>query len=156
MIEKIENIDKLAEALGSHKFYNFHDAEIVSIKFDRTDSVTVEVVLQVHRKIDEFEKDGEIFDRFKNFDAKFKFSNVYPFKLIDFNHQNVINELIIKKENDRFQVHFERVFGCDFNFECKKMELIGLQSFETENKRFIPEIEKMRANFLSAKKSEQR
>ncbi len=80
MIGKIENIEKLANALESNEFYDFHDAEIVSIKFDLNDLFTAEVILQLHRRIAEFEIEGQKFDRWRNFDVMFKFYKGLEFR----------------------------------------------------------------------------
>lgn len=151
MIEKIENINKLAEALENNEFYAFHDAEIVSIWFEHKDSVTVTVVIQLHRNFENFEKDGKPFLRFKSFDAKFKFFGVYPFELKDFNHQNVISELLITKQNDKFNVHFVSCFGADFKFECEKIKFVDVKSSECEESKYIPELDKIKAAALAAR-----
>lgn len=153
MIDCIENIDKLAAALGDDNFYDFHDAEIVSLKFDREDSVTLEVTLQIHRRIGEFESAGKMFDRFRNFDAVFKFDKVWLLHLLGFGHLNVIQKLIIEREQEKFIVRFKKIYGCDLKFECEKMTFQGVRIFETEKARFIPDIEKIRAG-LAAKKRE--
>lgn len=153
MIERIENIKKLAEALESKEFYDFHDAEIVSLKFDRKSSVTLEVVLQIKLRIAEFEQDGKVFERFRNFDATFSFSKVWLLSLNRFGHQNVINELKIERSEEIFIVHFVEIYGCDLKFECEKMKFSGVEIYETENVKFIPDIEKSRDAVLAARKS---
>jgi len=154
MIEKIENIEKLTEALGS-EHYEFHDAEIVSVKFDRNDSIICEVTLQIHRRITEFEIDGKTHDRFRNFDATFRFSNVWLKNMNGFGFQNVIDCLTIATvEEEKFAVHFEKNHGCDLKFECERMEFTGVNIFETEKERYVPDIEKMRASRLAAKNRE--
>lgn len=154
MIERIEKIEKLAEALGGAEFYEFHDAEIVSVKFDRRENVVCEVTLRIDRAIAEFEIAGAKFDRSKNFDAVFRFSGVRLAELDGFNHQNVIEFLKIGPAENKFAVHFKQIFGGDLQFECEKMELLGVEIFETEKKRFVPDIEKIKASLTALRKSE--
>ena len=131
MIEQIENIEKLAEAFKGIDFYDFHDAEIVSIKFDRNESVTIEVILQISHRISEFERIGESFNRFRNFDSTFKFSKISQLIMKGFGHQNVIQNLEIKRKKEKFIVNFKEIFGCDLKFECEKMEFTTVKIFET-------------------------
>jgi hypothetical protein len=154
MIEQIENIEKLADALGSNEFYDFHDCEIVSIGFDRKDSITLEVTLRIHRKISEFVVGSKIFDHYKNFDATFKFSKIRLLNLNGFGHQNVIDELSIIKDKENFIVHFIECYGCDLKFECERMALTGIEISETEQERFIPDYKKIKVGILVARNRE--
>ena len=146
MIENIKNIEKLAEAFGRKKPPSFHDAEIISICLNRSENIFLDVKLFISSFIKNIEKKGKVFNNYLNVHANFRFKQVSLEHLENFNHQNVINDLYIfnKADSDDFFVRFESIYGCDLKFECKEIELLDFEIFETEKERFQPDFEQLR------------
>ncbi len=146
MIESIKNIEKLAEAFNRKRIPSFHDAEIVSICFNREENVFVDIKLHIYSLIKRFEKDDKKFGHWFNVYADFQFREVELEHFHDFNHQNTINDLHVYKpiNSEKFLVHFETTFGCDIKFRCNEMELIKIKEFETEKEFYQPDPERLR------------
>lgn len=73
MIESIKNIQKLTEAFNRQRIPSFHDAEIVSICFNREENVCVDIKLHIYSLIKRFEKDDKKFGHWFNVYADFQF-----------------------------------------------------------------------------------
>jgi len=118
---------------------NFHDAEIVSITLDRSNQQTISVKMNTRVKYlgNYIENEVELVKwRKAEFELLFKEARLE--KLRDFNHQNVINDLIITQieESDTYNVWFDSCFGCELKFDCKEIELIEVKVSEIVSERF--------------------
>jgi hypothetical protein len=132
MIDCIENIERLTAVLGMSSFYDFHDGEIVSVAFDRQSPVTITLVLQLPRRLNDFENEGKMWEKWLYSDVTFVFHGVQNCELDSFNHQNVIDELRIVRDEERYLVHFKQSFGCDLKFLCERMILTEVVSNAVE------------------------
>jgi Immunity protein 50 len=140
MIDYIENIEKLSAALGTSSFGDFHDGEIVSVSLNRKEPVSLVLVLQLHYRLGETERDGKIFGSWRHFDVTFDFHGVRNCELDGFNHQNVIGEMIIVRVEESFLVHFKQIFGCDLKFLCERMIMADVVSKVVEKVKFEPNL----------------
>lgn len=146
MIEFIKNIGKLTEAFNRKRIPTFHDAEIVSVCFNREGNVFVDIKLHIYSLIKRFEKDDKKYGHYFNVYADFRFREVELEHFQYFNHQNVINDLYFYKleNSDKYLVHFESLFGCDIKLRCKEVELTDIECFETKKEIFQPDPESLR------------
>lgn len=151
MKEIIKNIEKLSEAFGRERPPSFHDAEIISVCVTRdreifSGNVRIDVKLWIYTLTKDFEKNGRKFGHWFNAIANFRFAKVNLEHFQDFNHQNVIQDLYIfkKTDSDCYFVRFESIFGCDLKFECQEIELLEIETFESEKERYQPDEEKLR------------
>ncbi len=149
-MHEIKNVEKLIEVFG--RYPSFHDAEILSIKLERSfdkrsSNSALTAKIRIYQARERFNNSEEKFIRWKNYEVDFEFSDIKLLQLENFNHQNVINDLIVKtlptSETERhvFSVQIESIFGCEAFFKCNKVEIVQIKSFETVEKILQPSLE---------------
>ena len=59
----------------------------------------------------------------------FEFDQIDDLKLAGFNHQNVIDSLVIESKNDGFSVVFEPCYGASLGFACHLAKVSGVRIY---------------------------
>lgn len=125
----IENAEALTSVFG--EWPSFHDAEILELVLRRGPPVPcLECLIHV------FESTGEVDDRgyhvLKNHVlVRLRFSDIRLHDLTDFNHQNVMYELVISSGSkaERLSVTISTSFGCEAHFDCNAMAVVSVEPF---------------------------
>lgn len=144
--DKVQNVELLINAFG--KFPGFHDAEVVRVTLEReyngVKCPTIHALIRGFAYTPIENNPDKKFLR-TDYDVNLIFRGILGLKLENFNHQNVLNELIIsdfsrdglerlrgddrllglvsKQQIDdlRFHVKFEYCFGIDAEFLCESI-----------------------------------
>lgn len=144
MNEKLQNAHLLIDTLG--KIPSFHDAEVIRVTLMREyggeKAPAMEVLIEVHSYTRVDNDPDKTFIR-NYFQVSLIFTGIFGLKLENFNHQNVLGDLIIsdfsrdhlerlrgdhrllglvsKQQIDdlRFYVKFEYCFGIEAEFLCE-------------------------------------
>jgi hypothetical protein len=162
VINQIEGVEKLIEVFG--RFPSFHDAEILRIILDRKGNghfkPTLEATVRTCQITNELDENRRYI--LKNHClVDFKFSEIAELKLNGFNHQNVINELVIEKITDKhrkiykteneyakewvkqmieshnFYVELVYSHGINGSFLCKSIEVLSVKRLSPEEVKQI-------------------
>lgn len=137
----IQNAQILAAAIG--RFPTFHDAEVIELTLIRKSAENNFPSLETVVRVVDVKTIGEKSELvYSKFDVKLKFVGIFGLKIENFNHQNVISDLIIKKVTDenfqplktdvrllgvvgkseiekiKLSVKFEYCFGVEAEFLC--------------------------------------
>lgn len=133
MATRIQNSHLLEDVFGH--FPSFHDAEVLRIVLERASGVAVLPTLEAD--IYTFEVTSEIKDGkyiLKNrLLVTFQFLEIDELALEGFNHQNVLQELLIMDISDqqlewlKFDVRFEGIFGVDVRFRCRNVKIVEVK-----------------------------
>jgi len=67
-------------------------------------------------------------DRQNPYVITIRFDGVEDLQLDDFNHQNVIQELVRTQEESRLKVQMPSLFGADLSLTCSEAEVVGIKS----------------------------
>ena len=135
--EHIEGWEKLVAALGD--WPTFHDAEVISVSAERSIPVEVgcasaRVVVHIRR----YETRGEGTAQYeqvlsRNVLATFQFSGVADLELSEFNHQNVINSLVVHRDTSQdeerapYVVTIESICGLGGTLRGARVELAAVE-----------------------------
>ena len=136
---KIQNSRSLTDIFG--RFPSFHDAEVLRITLDRGEAQPFSPYLEA--TIHVFEMDPQVdesggYGLKNNFAVTFRFDKVVELSLEDFNHQNVLQELIVIDVSDRqlemvkFQVSFDGIFGVSAKFQCHSISIESVEPYTRE------------------------
>lgn len=99
----------------------FHDAEIVSIKFERgLKCEYANIVMDIYIK--------QYFENrdFNCYIVSFEFSNIYESIVEGFNHQNVIYEMDFEKLEDKICCIIDTSYGASGKIICKQVKVLKL------------------------------
>lgn len=155
---KIQGVEKITEIFG--RFPSFHDAEVLKIVLDRSGSgkfkPTLESLMWTWQMTNEIDENRRIVLENHCF-VDFKFSEIAELSLQGFNHQNVINELVIEEVSDKhyelfksdneyakqwikqmieshtFYVKFEYCHGVVADFFCKEITVLSVMPLSEED-----------------------
>jgi hypothetical protein len=106
LIEQISGSQKVVEWFGY--WPSFHDAEVISVELYRTGTSCLKV--HAFRTRDEVNEHGHyVTDRHAI--VSFLVEDISALSLHDFNHQNVLSGLSIKKGDDQFELSLGGCFG---------------------------------------------
>jgi hypothetical protein len=114
---------------------SFHDAEVLSICFsrgvsteDRAASVKIELNYWETKAINQGKSDFDyVLD--SNYIISLELNELVSSFVSDFNFQNVIDELIIRKIDNVFSLDAVTIHGVDFKFKCKKLSVVNVRPF---------------------------
>lgn len=105
----------------------FHDAEVVSVRFDRTPPVSAEVRLIIHMPVSREDVGDKVLVRGREVTVDLEFAGLRGVLLSAFGNQNVISELRITKvpehEGGGFNAKFLYSHGIEMELEFKSVEL---------------------------------
>lgn len=155
---KIQGVEKITEIFG--RFPSFHDAEVLKIVLDRSGSgkfkPTLEALVWAWQMTSEVDENRRIVLE-NHCLVNLKFSEIANLSLQDFNHQNVINELVIEEVSDKhydlfksdneyakqwveqilkshsFYVKFEYCHGVVADFLCKEITVLSVKPLSEED-----------------------
>jgi hypothetical protein len=130
---KIKNSHLLTDLFGY--WPSFHDAEVMKIILDREGNdlahgPTIIASIYVFQMTSKVNNDGKYILK-NHILADLRFDGVVELELYDFNHQNVLGELVIEDlsarqmERVRFEAAFHSIYGFGARFQC---EAIGIDS----------------------------
>jgi hypothetical protein len=109
----VVNADKLVSVYG--RWPSFHDAEIETVIMDRRGPF-IQIRLEAHERTDELTEEG-VYRRLKRCVITFRFTDVENLALDDFNHQNVIAEMVMHR-GEKVKVEIQGIFGMSAQFQC--------------------------------------
>jgi len=127
---KIAGASKLLSIFG--KWPSFHDAEIVAVTLDRggpTAPVTATLRINLFETAIEYSDEIHYEYVLKNdVLAEIVFREIQDIKLDDFNHQNVIYEMLINphEASKRLAVEIDTSFGMEASFTCSSIEVLSV------------------------------
>ncbi len=125
----IENAKALTSVFGV--WPSFHDAEIIELVLRRGPVVpSLECLIHVFESTGEVDQKG--YHVLKNHVlVRLQFADIRLHDLADFNHQNVIYELVISSGSkaERFSVAISTSFGCEAHFDCNAIAVVSVESF---------------------------
>lgn len=104
---------------------NFHDGEVVKLILDRRGpTLTVDVLLTnlSPRSYEKLPPGNEIPHL-----VTIRFDEVEDLQLDDFNHQNVIQDLVLTPDDARLKVQVPSLFGADFSLTCSGAVIVGIR-----------------------------
>jgi hypothetical protein len=55
-----------------------------------------------------------------------RFHDIEDLALSGFNHQNVMQEIVVTAEGDRWKIHAAGLFGAEFSLTCAKAEVASV------------------------------
>jgi len=104
--DEIEGMNEIVEWFGY--WPSFHDAEVISIELHRTGSSSIEV----HT----YETNGELdatghYANFKELAVRFLIEGISVLDLHNFNHQNVVFGIDIRKAESGYELTLDECFG---------------------------------------------
>ena len=115
--------DKLFDVLM--RPLNFHDGEVLKLILDRTGpTLTVDVLLT---NLSPARYEGLPPGDESPHLVTIRFDGVEDLRLADFNHQNVIQELVLTQEEGRLKVEAPSLFGADFSLTCSGAVIVGIK-----------------------------
>lgn len=126
---------------------SFHDAEVLRfclVRGAHADERKAEVELDLQVREYEIQNAGTPDYQLalsKNIIIQFVFTDIAALKLDDFNFQNVINGLHLRRTSDlpdsEFQVEVESIFGLEASWTCKTARVQNLALVEHETTKVI-------------------
>jgi Immunity protein 50 len=138
-IPSIPGTEEVLSALGW--WPSFHDAEVIHFSLSRgatPDAKKSEAELDV--QVREYEPRHEGTGQYelvliKNVIIRFAFAGVEEVQVEDFNFQNVINSLAIRKEageaGERIRVEVESIYGFGATWLCRSAKVAGVSRLAT-------------------------
>ncbi len=133
----VANAQRLEEAFGS--WPSFHDAEVLTMRLDRSGAVGPTLDAQVYVFEMTSEVDAAGFFVLKNqVVVSLRFSNVALERLRWFNEQNALSELFIDEipdesnEGRTLAVRFESSYGVEASFRCGAIEVLEVEPYRPE------------------------
>ena len=114
---------------------SFHDAEIlgVSLSLANYESIgkraraTIDINVYLIKNINEVTADFETVTYKENV-ITFEFNNVEDFNIEGFTYQNVIDDLVFKKQPDGIIVEMISITGAHIRFQCTEIILLKMVS----------------------------
>lgn len=104
-------IENASEVINRFGFWpKFGDDEVIALTLDRKSPSLIFLVKAIQYNQ-------------KNCILEFSCESVQKLIIENFNHQNVISELVCKREGDNVQVTLTPSFGVFANFICKKISV---------------------------------
>jgi hypothetical protein len=115
-IEKVPGATELVNWFGY--WPDFHDAEILSLELNRTGSSVLRIhTWEMTKDID----DQGFYILRKHVIVDLLFDHVIGLDLSDFNEQNVISGLSVKRNDDGFRVELGACYGLAGSIEAKEI-----------------------------------
>lgn len=100
---------------------NFHDAEVVSIDLRREPDASV-VRVHAWRTNDDFTADGH-FRQERHALVSFTLRGIQSMKLIGWNHQNVLAELMVEQSEHSFILGLPEIYGVDGSITANEISI---------------------------------
>ena len=125
-IPLVNNAAKLISVFG--EWPSFHDAEVLKLELERRPpSLTLTVLIR--RNIREEPADKSYFKVTGSWVVTLRFQRIDDVVLENFNHQNVITEIVIKARAPQgLEVLIEPILGFYGKFVCESAEVIEIES----------------------------
>jgi hypothetical protein len=123
----IEGIERVKEALQQEPA--FYDAEIVTILLHRTLERATEGIgpsLDVSILATRYAYEDGVSKVLQQYVVTLRFEQIRGFKLEEFNHQNVIQELVVDPLEGGLKVRFASHFGAEMEFTCARAEVLAI------------------------------
>ena len=129
----IKGSDALVARLGY--WPSFHDSEVVRVILERKPNpsvgcASVDVLVYYAEATVEYEDDIHFEYGTKNeLLIGFRFDGVDGVVVGDFNHQNVIDDIVVEPAagSDLLQVTFESIFGAEVSLKCKVASIVSIE-----------------------------
>lgn len=126
----IQDAQKLTSIFGN--WPSFHDAEILSLLLDRgADHPFCEIKIHVFRVTNDVDASGHYVLRDHTV-AKIRFNDIRDLETTEFNHQNVIDGMVISLNDHGFAVSWNGSNGSDARFVCKSIRVLDAKPFTPE------------------------
>lgn len=112
---------------------SFHDAEIMHITLSRGNepgkcsNLSTDINVYYTKEINKGMPQYEIIKTKDNV-ITIEFYGIESVAIDGFNHQNVINDLILKDRGDLISVEFQTIFGVNATFSCEKIAVLKMVS----------------------------
>ena len=135
-IEKIENLYLLTDVFG--RFPNFHDAEVLSFNtyrnFPKRSGPFILSSIYVFEMTPETDESGRYILKNKSV-VTFRFDKVCELLAKGFNHQNMLQELIVKSEAESAltEVIYKSCVGLEASFKCENIRIEMVEPYIKEN-----------------------
>ena len=117
---KIENAGLLTTRFGL--WPTFHDAEVISVQLNR-DSVTLTATVYVFLRSGETD-DAGFYKRERESIVTLLFVDLEDLELSSFNHQNVLQALLLEPEGTKLRVSFVGIYGVQIRFLCSHARVL--------------------------------
>jgi immunity protein 50 of polymorphic toxin system len=135
----ILNADLVTNIFGN--WPSFHDAEILSIRMDRTTGQpSLEIEIHVFQMTGSIDEAGYYVLRDHTL-ATIRFDDIDGLEISDFNHQNVIDDIDIVRGDSRghrFAVEWRGSNGCNARFACNNISVVEVKPFTVPTKKLFP------------------
>jgi hypothetical protein len=128
---EIEGIEAVYQITG---FDNFSSYEIVKVLLDRSQyrgqkDLTVWIAAESQRRVQDDPNSSSLYE----VQITFYDLEIEQLELWDFNHQNVIWYVLVKRHEDgKLAVLLTSTFGCGFKLVCNRANVVSMQP--TENR----------------------
>lgn len=107
----------------------FHDAEIISIKFERThDKANTSVVLSVYAFEMTSKLNGVHFEHIKHCFIDIEFVGINKSEIEGFNHQNAVSRLTFGREGTHLFCSIDAAYGVDGYIESNEIKINALSA----------------------------
>lgn len=123
---EVQGIQALYQTTG---FDNFADYEILKVLLDSSQyrgqqDLTVWMLAETRRHA----QDDPTSSSWYEVQITFYDLEIEQLELWDFNHQNVISEFLVKRQDDgNLAVLIRSVFGCGFKLRCQRAKVLSIQ-----------------------------
>lgn len=123
--QEIINSNLIINQFGG--WIDFHDAEILTIKFERNwDMQETSIRLEIFAfQLGEI-KENQSYERVNQCIVDIQFSGIYQSEINGFNHQNVIYQLSFGKNQHGLFCDIEPCYGIEGYIECEKIEILKI------------------------------
>jgi hypothetical protein len=119
----IENSNLVCDFFGY--FPSFHDSEILDVRMDRNGAV-INMTIKAIEMSSEIENGKYLIN--KECKIEFKFISVLGMELKDFNNQNVLDEIVFKKESKGIETIIKSSYGLEGYIISSGVSIISLAS----------------------------
>lgn len=120
---QVEGITAVFEAVGFET--SFHDSEVLNITLDRSQRVSaLTVSILTRQSLWPTEKDP---DRPRYYIVRMMFSDIDEFELENFNHQNVIQSIVVTEQDGRLKIWIAGLYGVECSFTCISARVLSVE-----------------------------
>ena len=125
LADKIRNSNLLTEIFG--EWPSFHDAQVLKIVLDRAPSgefcgPALEAYIHVFEITSEVDKDG-FYKLTNHTHVELAFLEIDELSLEDFNHQNVLNSLIVRKTLEGYDLILYGIYGVSASISSRYLRV---------------------------------
>lgn len=109
---------------------SFHDAEVIRVELSRSPDVALSIDIYVFATSQQLDARG-YYKREQESIVGFMFRGVHEMTLLDFNEQNVLQELVVsRREDGDLRVEIFASYGLNGSFLCSNAEVGQVRQLE--------------------------